>query len=512
MSEGKTVVVPVEPTEEMMRAMTDGFIAVNGDNRSEFERGYARMIASAPASTAQPDTAEREIHQVYDLIGLHHSQPIHVLMANLSNMKRFAEMLHAVEREFFMVPGEPDEDYPDAEPDDECLVNSWGSTQEQYIEQFRAALNTITAPQDAQKRDALREALRMALEALKEIDALPSHDDRFPAESRHTLGKVSEIASSAIYDIETTLTTAQPAPMQDAQERDVCGCCNGSGRMVRDPDIGTDQECFACDGTGKVEQEEPADKPEDQTCDANCTWADHHPDCVRSDKADGKVKQHACLSCAAESERQPNLSLKVEQPPVIKDSLTTEGEPVAWIPLGMIAEAPAKSYRRYYVFTPANSTESERKQYHENCYDLTPLYAHPPAQPQPDISTPSTQARDMSIESGNFDRSEQLTDEEILALWHSSIKGVSLHPEVIEFARALLSRHKASGEDKRDAERWRETLRHIGGTHTDTGAQRFTLRYLSPVEGANIMRGSVAGHFTSAIDAAMAAQRKEGAA
>ena len=29
-----------------------------------------------------------------------------------------------------------------------------------------------------------------------------------------------------------------------------CGNCHGSGRMVRDPDIGTDQECFVCDGTG----------------------------------------------------------------------------------------------------------------------------------------------------------------------------------------------------------------------------------------------------------------------
>ncbi len=30
-----------------------------------------------------------------------------------------------------------------------------------------------------------------------------------------------------------------------------CGHCGGSGRMVRDADIGTDQECVVCDGTGK---------------------------------------------------------------------------------------------------------------------------------------------------------------------------------------------------------------------------------------------------------------------
>ena len=42
------VMVPVEPTESMLRAMVDGFIAVNGDNNSEFLRGYARMLSAAP--------------------------------------------------------------------------------------------------------------------------------------------------------------------------------------------------------------------------------------------------------------------------------------------------------------------------------------------------------------------------------------------------------------------------------------------------------------------------------
>lgn len=60
-------------------------------------------------------------------------------------------------------------------------------------------------------------------------------------------------------------------------------------------------------------------------------------------------------------------------------------------------------------------------------------------------------------------------------------------------------------DDMRDADRWRETLKHVGGTYTDVGAQRFTLRYLSPVEGTDIMKGSVAGHFTAAIDARLAA-------
>ncbi|MDR5784105.1 hypothetical protein QCE63_32305 [Caballeronia sp. LZ065] len=38
-----------------------------------------------------------------------------------------------------------------------------------------------------------------------------------------------------------------------AEGGEVCGNCNGTGRMVRDPDIGMDQECFSCDGTGKFD-------------------------------------------------------------------------------------------------------------------------------------------------------------------------------------------------------------------------------------------------------------------
>lgn len=30
-----------------------------------------------------------------------------------------------------------------------------------------------------------------------------------------------------------------------------CGLCNGSGFVPRDPDIGTDQECPSCHGSGE---------------------------------------------------------------------------------------------------------------------------------------------------------------------------------------------------------------------------------------------------------------------
>jgi hypothetical protein len=41
------------------------------------------------------------------------------------------------------------------------------------------------------------------------------------------------------------------------QEPVFCGACNGSGWVVRDPDIGTDQECFVCDGTGVSDDTTP---------------------------------------------------------------------------------------------------------------------------------------------------------------------------------------------------------------------------------------------------------------
>ncbi len=47
-------------------------------------------------------------------------------------------------------------------------------------------------------------------------------------------------------------------PEQPVQQEPVaCAHCNGSGRMVRDPDIGTDQECFVCEGSGFYEELPP---------------------------------------------------------------------------------------------------------------------------------------------------------------------------------------------------------------------------------------------------------------
>lgn len=58
-------------------------------------------------------------------------------------------------------------------------------------------------------------------------------------------------------DQQSVALYTQPQKLQPLSDADIsmCGCCDGSGRMVRDPDIGTDQECFVCDGTGYINEQ-----------------------------------------------------------------------------------------------------------------------------------------------------------------------------------------------------------------------------------------------------------------
>ena len=46
--------VPIEPTEDMLRAMTDPFVVINGDNRKAFESAYTAMLAAALKPEATP--------------------------------------------------------------------------------------------------------------------------------------------------------------------------------------------------------------------------------------------------------------------------------------------------------------------------------------------------------------------------------------------------------------------------------------------------------------------------
>jgi hypothetical protein len=129
---------------------------------------------------------QADIAQIYELFGIgSQARNIQMLMVNLRNTMHFADLLHAVEREFFMVPGELDDDHPDDEPFTECLLNCWGSTVEQYVERFRALLaasgQPVTQGADAVSRldydmmkltlDQTLDRLRQAEEAIVKRDA-----------------------------------------------------------------------------------------------------------------------------------------------------------------------------------------------------------------------------------------------------------------------------------------------------------------------------------------------------
>ena len=56
------------------------------------------------------------------------------------------------------------------------------------------------------------------------------------------------------------LTAPTPPAPQEVERARECGACHGSGWVVRDADIGTDQECFSCGGSD-VDEETTADSP-----------------------------------------------------------------------------------------------------------------------------------------------------------------------------------------------------------------------------------------------------------
>ena len=81
----------------------------------------------------------------------------------------------------------------------------------------------------------MKEALKLELEALK-----------YAASMGH---------GGIVREMKVTPFTIKEALAQPEQEP--CGGCGGSGWVPRDPDIGTDQECFDCNGSGAQPEQEP---------------------------------------------------------------------------------------------------------------------------------------------------------------------------------------------------------------------------------------------------------------
>lgn len=70
-------------------------------------------------------------------------------------------------------------------------------------------------------------------------------------------------------------------------------------------------------------------------------------------------------------------------------------------------------------------------------------------------------------------------------------------------ALAALEAAPQQAQDKLDAERWRTMLARVGATSWFNGGHMFMVNLQAP---PNVMQGSVAQHFTAAIDAARKAQ------
>lgn len=133
-----------------------------------------------PVYLGQLDDAAVTLEKVYAAFGIGRlARTPGALMANLGTALRFSSYLSAVERELLMVPGEPSDEPEDegCEPDDVCLVNSWGAASvESYVEQFRKALAQI-APARAAADTGEREAIARAIWSVRR-----EHEDRYDME------------------------------------------------------------------------------------------------------------------------------------------------------------------------------------------------------------------------------------------------------------------------------------------------------------------------------------------
>lgn len=67
-------------------------------------------------------------------------------------------------------------------------------------------------------------------------------------------GRLNFVTLSEFRTIARAVLAKWGTPPAVAGEPVACGNCGGTGWMVRDPDIGTDQECFVCNGSGRYSE------------------------------------------------------------------------------------------------------------------------------------------------------------------------------------------------------------------------------------------------------------------
>ena len=99
---------------------------------------------------------------------------------------------------------------------------------------------------------SLKRDMRVSLEDAV-VRAVHKVWSEFEANSDHQLMENAQGDLERIKLVQTGVGIGKP-------EQELCGACGGSGRVPRDPDIGTDQECFVCDGSGQ-QPKDPEQEP-----------------------------------------------------------------------------------------------------------------------------------------------------------------------------------------------------------------------------------------------------------
>ena len=103
-----------------------------------------------------------------------------------------------------------------------------------------------------------KEALKLALEALEVANSCV--DGYYIPKGKTHLLEIEQ-AITAIKEalaneaLEKMAENARELGLDYEPAQKPCGGCKGSGWVTRDPDIGTDQECFVCGGSGVYPKE-----------------------------------------------------------------------------------------------------------------------------------------------------------------------------------------------------------------------------------------------------------------
>lgn len=126
-------------------------------------------------------------------------------------------------------------DWINAKPGDDAKA-VWNRIEEK--------LAALTRASEAAQKPTVEQVIDLLRQAVREI----------PASIATELWQVTPIQIMWVIGM---LRKAQPISASEAAAGEPCGACNGSGWVTRDPDIGTDQECFVCDGRGRVNEAAP---------------------------------------------------------------------------------------------------------------------------------------------------------------------------------------------------------------------------------------------------------------